>query len=310
VEWAASDAAFVFNASLAAPARCMGLLDNLKSLFDQRLQVQSRYELLREAISGTMSNFYMARDKQTGMVVGLKILDPQKTAEFEERFRGLKKPNEGTIAKAIDHPNVVKVYDHGVTSKGQPYIVMEYLDGPGLNSMIVGRHPALEANLVTLLRQAAESLSAVHKAGFIHRDVCPRNYVVARDSKSLKLIDFGLAVPDTPEFRQPGNRTGTANYMAPEVVRRKKTDHRLDVFAFGVTAFEMCTFELPWPRGDGQDALLHDTQEPVDIRKLRPNIEPRLAEAIMKCLAPLADQRPPSMDHFLRLIVGVKKTDA
>jgi serine/threonine-protein kinase len=287
----------------------MGLFDNFKSLFDARLNVQTRYELMREAISGTMSNFYMARDRQTGKVVGLKILDAQKTQEFEERFKGLKKPTEGAIAAAIDHPNVVKIFDHGITSKGQPYIVMEYLDGPGLNSIIVGRNPALEANRIGLLRQAAEALSAVHKAGYIHRDVCPRNYVVSRDSKALKLIDFGLAVPNTPEFRQPGNRTGTANYMAPEVVRRKKTDQRLDVFAFGVTAFEMCTFALPWPRGDGQDALLHDTQEPVDIRDLRPTIEPRLAEAIMKCLAPLPDQRPASMDHFLRLLVGVKNAD-
>jgi serine/threonine-protein kinase len=288
----------------------MGLFDNLKSLFDARLDVQHRYELMREAISGTMSNFYMARDKQTGKIVGLKILDPQKTQEFEDRFKGLKKPSEGTIGAAIDHPNVVKIYDHGVTSRGQPYIVMEYLDGPGLNSLVVARSPSLDAHRLTLLRQAAEALGAVHKAGYIHRDVCPRNYVVSRDTKTLKLIDFGLAVPNTPEFRQPGNRTGTANYMAPEVVRRKKTDQRLDIFAFGVTAFEMCTFEMPWPRGDGQDALLHDTQDPLDIRELRPKIEPRLAEAIMKCLSPHPDQRPSSMDLFLRLIVGVKKTDA
>ncbi|HJS09230.1 MAG TPA: serine/threonine-protein kinase, partial [Pirellulales bacterium] len=218
----------------------MGLFDNLKSLFDARLDVQTRYELMREAISGTMSNFYMARDKQTNKIVGLKILDPQKTQEFEDRFKGLKKPSEGTIGAAIDHPNVVKIYDHGVTIKGQPYIVMEYLDGPGLNSLVVARSPSLDANRMALLRQAAEALGAVHKAGYIHRDVCPRNYVVSRDAKTLKLIDFGLAVPNTPEFRQPGNRTGTANYMAPEVVRRKKTDQRLDIFAFGVTAFEMC----------------------------------------------------------------------
>src|SRR5688572_13385905 len=105
----------------------MGLLGNIKSLFDARLDVQSRYELMREAISGTMSNFYMARDKQSGQVVGLKILDPHKTQEFEDRFKGLKKPTEGAIAAAIDHANVVKIFDHGVTIKGQPYIVMEYL---------------------------------------------------------------------------------------------------------------------------------------------------------------------------------------
>jgi serine/threonine-protein kinase len=287
----------------------MGLLDNIKSLFEPTLNVQVRFELMREAISGTMSNFYMARDRRTGQVVGLKILDRFKTQEFEDRFKGLKKPTEGAIAAAIDHPNVVKIYDHGVTNKGQPYIVMEFLDGPGLNSLIVARSLSLEAHRLRLLRQAAEALQAVHKAGFIHRDVCPRNYVVSRDGKALKLIDFGLAVPNTPDFRQPGNRTGTANYMAPEIVRRKKTDQRVDIFAFGVTAFELCTFSLPWPGGDGQDALAHDTLEPRDIMELRPTIEPRLAEAIMKCLSPVPDHRPQSMDQFLRLLVGLERAD-
>ena len=78
------------------------------------------------------------------------------------------------------------------------------------------------------------------------RDVCPPNYVVAPDAQSLKLIDFGLTLPATPQFMQPGNRTGKPNYMAPEIVKRQSTDVRVDVFAFGVTAYELCTFELPW----------------------------------------------------------------
>lgn len=287
----------------------MGLFSNLKTIFDTRLNVQTRFELMREAISGTMSSFYMARDKQTGKVVGLKILDLHKTKEFENRFKGLKKPTEGEIGLAIEHPNVVKVYEYGLTNRGQQYIVMEFLEGPGLNSLVISRNPILEKNRLSLMRQAAEALSAVHKAGYIHRDVCPRNYVVARDGNSLKLIDFGLAVPNTPEFTQPGNRTGTANYMAPEVVRRKRTDQRLDIFAFGVTAFEMCTFELPWPRGDGRAALHHDTSEPRDILQLRPNIDPRLAEAIMKCISASPDQRPSTMEQFLRMISGIQKTD-
>ena len=82
----------------------------------------------------------------------------------------------------------------------------------------------------SLLRQAAEALAAVHRAGYIHRDICPRNFVVDKDCESLKLIDFGLTVPATPPFMQPGNRTGTPNYMAPEVVRRRPTDQRLDIF--------------------------------------------------------------------------------
>ncbi len=149
----------------------MPLFGGFKSLFETRLNIQSRFELLREAISGTMSSFYMARDKQTGKVVGLKILDAFKTKEFEDRFKGLKKPPEGEIGGAIDHPNVVKIYDHGVTTSGQPYIVMEYLDGPGLNSLVIGRSPLLEQNRISLLRQAAESALGGAQGG-IHPPRC------------------------------------------------------------------------------------------------------------------------------------------
>ncbi|MDZ4819388.1 MAG: serine/threonine-protein kinase [Planctomycetota bacterium] len=284
----------------------MGLLDGLKSLFEGKMTIASRFELLREAISGTMSSFYMARDKKNGNIVGLKVLDLKKTKEFEDRFIGLKKPTEGEIGLKLKHPLLIRVLDHGLTDTGQQFIVMEFLDGPGLNSLIVAKSPLLVANRIKLIKQAGEALQAIHEAGYIHRDICPRNYVVAKDGKSLKLIDFGLTVPNTPEFTQPGNRTGTANYLAPEVVRRKKTDPRLDIFAFGVTAFEMCTFQLPWPKGDGRMAIQHDTVEPRDILQLAPDLNPQLAEAIMKCLASDPDKRPASMDQFLAVINRLK----
>ena len=127
---------------------------------------------------------------------------------------------------------------------------MEYLDGAGMNSLLVGRDRRLEGNRLRLLRQAAEALGAVHAAGFIHRDICPRNFLVSKDGKDLKLIDFGVSVPAEAAFMHPGVRVGNPNYMAPEVVRRKLIDQRLDVFAFGVTAYELCTGgHLPWPRG-------------------------------------------------------------
>jgi serine/threonine protein kinase len=154
-------------------------------------------------------------------------------------------------------------------------------------------------------------VAAVHRAGYIHRDLCPRNFVLAKDLSGLKLIDFGLTVPAKPEFMQPGNRTGTPNYMAPEIVRRRRTDHRVDIFSFGVTAFELFTFELPWPRGtDGKAALAHDTEQARDIRQLKPDIHPRLAEAIMKCIAPPPTDRPETMEQFLAAISTVKSETA
>ena len=111
------------------------LKDTFKSILGGpggKLNVKSRFELLREAISGTMSQVYMARDRRNDQIVALKILDAEKTSFFEGRFKGLKKPSEGAIAIKFDHPNIVKTHEHGLTTSGAQYIVMEYLQGAGL----------------------------------------------------------------------------------------------------------------------------------------------------------------------------------
>jgi serine/threonine-protein kinase len=124
----------------------------------------------------------------------------------------------------------------------------------------------------------------------------------------VKLIDFGLTVPDKPEFRQPGNRTGTPQYMAPEIVRRRETSTRLDIFAFGVTVYRLLTFEHPWNATDttGKAALAHDTHPPISIRDHRPDLNTKLADAIHKCLLPDPDKRMPSCRAFLGAISAVK----
>jgi serine/threonine-protein kinase len=286
----------------------MGLFDQFKSLLDSKLNVEQRYELLREAVSGTMSSFHMARDRKTGQIVGLKILDPAKTEFFESRFKGLSKPSEGEIAMQLDHPRIVKTLGYGITNHGEHYLLMEYLEGPGLNVLIKDRNPKLVQNRLALIRQMAEALSAVHHAGFIHRDICPRNFICNQQATDLKLIDFGLTVPATKDFMQPGNRTGTPNYMAPEVVRRRMTDQRLDIFSLGATCYQLATFELPWPSQDttGKAAMLHDTQKPIDILSLRPDLQPTLAKLIMQCLATQPAARPQTVDEFLRAISGLK----
>jgi serine/threonine-protein kinase len=288
----------------------MGLFDGFRlSLSGGRLNVNSRFELLRKAISGTMSKFYMARDRKTNRIVGLKILDKEKTKQFQARFKGLQKPTEGEIAIQLDHPNIVKTLEHGLTTKGEQYLVMEFVEGQGMNSLLIARNPILDGRRVKFIRELATAISSVHEHGFLHRDVCPRNLLMTRDNEDIKLIDFGLTVPAKPEFMQPGNRTGTPNYMAPELVRRLKTDHRLDVFSFGVTAYEICTFELPWQRGtDGLAAMSH-SKPPVDIREYRPSIHPRLAKAIHSCIEPDVGKRCDSMVRFLRAIREVEHED-
>ncbi len=284
----------------------MPLFDHLKTILSgSQLNVSKRFVLLELAISGTMSSFYKARDVQTGEVVGLKILDPAKTAAFEARFKGLPKPCEGEIAVPLKHPYIVNTFEHGLTTEGAQYLVMEFLEGPNMNTALAARGSYLEGRRVHFIREAAEAIAALHEAGFIHRDICPRNFILTNNRQDLKLIDFGLTVPATHWFMQPGNRTGTPNYMAPELVRRRHTDQRLDVFSFGVTAYEICTFELPWLRGTtGMAAMTHD-QVPADIHLYRPEIDPVLAKAIHACIEPELPRRCPSIAAFLEMIKNV-----
>jgi serine/threonine-protein kinase len=269
-----------------------------------RVQLERRYERLQESVTGTMSQFYKARDHETGAVVGLKIIDPKKLEPIEGRYKGLGKPTEGEIGQKITGANIVKTLAWGTSSDGRPYVVQEFVDGTVLHTLLSARKALPPAKRLDLVRQAATAVAAVHKAGFVHRDVCPRNFILRPDG-ALVLIDFGLTVPDKPVFLQPGNRIGTPNYMAPEVVRRRQADKRLDVFSFGVTAYEICTLDLPWPRGaSGKAALAHDTP-PADIRERWPEIPRPLADSIMACIAAEPAQRPETLDAFLTRIKNV-----
>jgi serine/threonine-protein kinase len=280
-------------------------LEKFSDMFkDRRIDVAERFELLREAISGTMSSFYMARDRKTGKVVGLKILDPEKCAAFEERFKVLKKPSEGEIAMKIVHPRIAETYEYGTTKDGKQYLVMEFVEGQGLHAILKNQNDYLNGKRLNLFRQMTEALDAVHKAGFIHRDVCPRNFIVSADAMSLKLIDFGLTLPIKREYMLPGNRTGTPLYMAPEIVRRKPTDLRVDIFALGVTAYQMWTFDFPWPSGDptGKGALHHDSREPTPITQFHPKMSKSISRCIMQCIEADPNKRPDDTEAVLTLI--------
>jgi serine/threonine-protein kinase len=273
----------------------------------KRVDVAERFQLLREAVSGTMSSFYMARDRATGKTVGLKILDQEKTALFEARFKGLKKPSEGDIALQFKSPLIVETYEAGLTTEGKPYLVMEFVEGQGLHAVLKNQNSFLDGKRLGLFRQMTEAIDIVHKAGFIHRDICPRNFIVSPDGKSLKLIDFGLTLPNKPAYMQPGNRTGTPLYMAPEIVRRKPTDQRVDLFSLGVTAYQMWSFDFPWPATDttGKGALQHDSHPPTPIVKYVPNINRTIAKTIMQCVESDAGKRPESAEAILKQLRSV-----
>jgi serine/threonine-protein kinase len=270
-----------------------------------RVDLWRRFERLQESNSGTMSTFYKVRDTKAGRVAGLKLIDRRKQDPVEARYKGLDKPSEGEIGRRIIGPNIVRTLESGTSTTGDAFILQEFIEGTLLHAVISANQPLTPAQRIDLVRQAAAAIAAVHAAGFVHRDICPRNFLLRPDGR-LVLFDFGLTVPDKPAFLQPGNRVGTPNYMAPEVIRRRQADRRLDVFSFGVTAYEICTLQPPWPRSSSAQAALTHESPPTDIRTLWPEIPPALADAIMACLASDPARRPPTMEAFLKLVAGVK----
>ena len=208
----------------------------------------------------------------------------------------------------MSHPKVVETYEHGTSLKGEPVIVMEYVAGPSMQNIVVQKlEHHIQGKRLTLIRDMAEALQYVHEKNYIHRDICPRNFICKVGVTGVKLIDFGLTIPDTPPFRLPGNRTGTPLYMSPEIVRRRATDRRVDVFSFGVTCFCLCAFEHPWQGAilNGRAALQHDSRPPSEIMEVAPKLNPKLGRAIMEAMHPDVDQRTPDMATFLKQIERV-----
>lgn len=295
----------------------MSLIDSIRSAFKSsvgggRIDVEARFSRQRTAVTGTMANFFVAKDHDhEDRLVGVKVVELEKFELFESRFKGLNKPSEAAIAMEMNHPFIAETFETGFSLKGEPVIIMEYVAGPSLQNIVVQKQENhLAGKRIKLIREMAEALQYVHQKGFIHRDICPRNFICTPNSESVKLIDFGLTLPATAPFMTPGNRTGTPLYMSPEIIRRRSTDQRVDIFSFGVTCYCMCCFQHPW-QGEilnGRAALHHDTSTPTDLMERCPNIDPRLSRAIMHALQPKVEDRTPDIGQFLQAIRGVKQT--
>ena len=260
--------------------------------------INKRFELIGRLGQGSMSKVWRARDRNISRIVCLKILDKIKTLKFEARFPGLVRPTEGAILMSLRHKNVVQTYEHGMTREGEQFLVMELIDGMGMNFLIETKSPQLEGNRVEFLTQMAEGLEFIHSQGYLHRDICPRNVMVTREGV-LKLIDFGLTIPYRPEFCKPGNRTGTTSYLAPELIKRQTTDHRVDLFALGVSAYEMFTGQMPWEKAESLQTLLSHMNSPGrDPRDAKPGLDDKIARFLIKAIQRDPNERFQSAGAF------------
>lgn len=238
-----------------------------------------KYEVLEVIGEGGFGRVFRGYDPVLRRAVAIKTCTLREP-DMAERFA-----REAEIAANLRHPNIVTVYDFGV-HEGEPYLVQEYLEGEDLDSKIK-REDGLElAKALDWLRQIAEGLFFAHGRGVIHRDVKPGNVRVLPDGQ-IRIMDFGIAklLQSERQLTHSGFSLGTVGYLAPEQLQGQDIDHRVDIFSFGVMAYELMARRKPF-EGDTITAVLYRIahEEPPPLRTLAPDCPLRLVRLIERCL--------------------------
>lgn len=246
------------------------------------------YELLRRLGEGGMAQVYLARDVRLGREVAVKVLD-RRLAErpgFRERFM-----REARVAAALDHPNIVPLFDFGDTEA--LYLVMPFVSGGSLQD-VLPRAPLPIGEVVTYGSQIADALEYAHQRKVVHRDVKPANMLVHADGR-LMLSDFGLAkiVNATHKLETPRNRpdAGTPEYMAPEQVVGS-SDARSDIYGLGVVLYLLLTGRLPFSGSSSHEVMqAHLYKEPAPVRRYNVAVPAAMEAVVMRAMAKQPGER-------------------
>jgi len=246
-----------------------------------------------------MAVVYRALDTKLDRMVTLKVMRESLGENFEEAFVERFYKEAQSIA-SLSHANIVKVYDYG-EDNGINYIVMEYVEGKTLKDLITKRAPFDEDSLLGVSVQIASGLLHAHKNEVIHRDIKPQNILVTTDG-SVKIADFGIArATKAATLTNSANSMGSVHYFSPEQARGGFVDHKSDIYALGITMFEMATGKLPF---DGEAAVaiaLKHLNDPFpDPQEINPNISDRLSHIIRKATEKSSSKRYSVVEDMYR----------
>lgn len=276
--------------------------------------IAGRYQLERVIARGGMGVVYLAQQVMLNRQVALKVLSPPADvddgASFEERFR-----LEAETLAALDHRNIVTLYDYGQMPDGRFFLALEFIDGPRFTDLLRSGTLTIERT-IKLILQVCSALRYAHKRGVVHRDLKPSNLLIRRDDdgeECVKVVDFGLvkAMEQDHEITRAGLILGSPHCMAPEQIQSQPIDHRCDIYAIGVLLFRSLTGKWPFHADTGTATMVCHIKDPVPrFADKAPNLEvpPGLEAIVRKCLAKRAPDRYPDVSALardLRAVIGL-----
>lgn len=255
------------------------------------------YELHELINTGGMADLYLATNEQK-QPVAVRILHKNGTFDFTAKKRFVRGCD--VLSRIHHNEHVIGYIGHGKIN-GMLYLAMEYIEGNNLKLLAAASDPVLAENIGNVLIESAQALEQVHDSGFIHLDFKPENILLSRNA-SLRLVDFDLSIPKPEQPVKTKTNPGTPAYMSPEQLLRQGIDHRVDIFAFGVTAFELLTGQKPFPGETAEDIvrLQLDRSAFKNPRELNPDIPATLEKIILKCLEQNMEKRYPITTVLVR----------
>jgi serine/threonine protein kinase/Tfp pilus assembly protein PilF len=264
----------------------------------------SHYRIIERVGEGGMGVVYKALDTKLNRTVALKFLPPRLLCNDEAKTRF---EHEAKAASALNHPSIATIHEIDDV-EGRCFISMEYLEGGSLRELLKDKELSMK-EILDLALQIGEGLSAAHESGAVHRDLKPDNIMLTKRGLA-KITDFGLAkLRGVTRLTREGTTLGTLQYMSPEQVQGKATDHRSDIFSFGTVLYEMVTGQLPF-KGDNEAAVIHSilTWDPEPVGRSRSDLSGEIEGIIAKALAKQVDSRYQGAGDMLADLRRVRDT--
>lgn len=248
--------------------------------------------------SGGMADLWLATNQKEEHFA-LRIMHDRLKRDFKAKNRFVRGCE--ILSKIHKHDQIIGYYEHGKIA-GRLYLLMDYIEGANMREMLHQDDPLLIDQIWNILAEMAAGLEHVHESGFIHLDYKPENLMITRNGQ-VKLIDFDLSIPRPEKPEKLGKYGGTPSYMAPELLLNKPVDHRVDIFAFGATAYELLTRHRPFV-GDTADEVLRKqldfNLELTSPREYIPELSVGMEKVLLKCLERDPEKRYPYMSVLIR----------